>query len=335
MENLLIQIARKQRELFLSNFDMSTHEPIPFEKPKRGLFGHHKPTNREILYSELNALKYQTGNNTAYTLGTHWWQIPWDNVEAAMQTALYEVKRDGHWRFESNIRVFPGEDGVQYVVLCEEGAAQTYAQERINQYETVSDYSKEEREKIMARYDKSRYERNLAQALAFEYSGASVQSPLTEKIYNDVVEYYVSEGWVIDSCFRSSYEQTLYKDKYVEGISVYSTSRARTKGIFAVGCYKTDLSGCLRGFKSFDYYPVYIAPENLKHVLLSRRIPGTAVFKLCEFISTDKNVQKIPFSLINNITDAADDKLNLLGLKSALLTLLSDKLIASKKADNL
>lgn len=186
----------------------------------------------------------------------------------------------------------------------------------------------------MARYDETVREHNLAQARKFEYSDARAKSPITAKIYKDFEEYYDSEGWWTDAGYRTNYEQGLYRDKYVEGVCAHVISRKHTKGVFAVGCYKTDSSGRLMGFKSFDYYPVRIAPENLKHVLLTRRIPGASIYKLCEFMSIDNNIRKIPFSLINGAIGTAqpqisDGGVKLMYVKSALFTLLADKLVSS------
>ena len=130
---LLIQIAQKQKELFLSGFDMNTHDPRPIERPKRRLFCHPKPDYREILRSELNILQHQAINSLSDITGTRWWQIPWENVEIGLQTALYEKKRDEHWRFESTLKRFSDEAGLQYIIMSEEGASQTYIQEKINQ----------------------------------------------------------------------------------------------------------------------------------------------------------------------------------------------------------
>lgn len=334
MENLLIQIARKQRELFLTGFDMVNCEPVSIEKPKRGFFRHRGPTAREILCSELTALQRQTMDRLPDALDQCWWKMPWETVEKVMQTVLYEPGRDKDWRFESTLESIPGEEGLRYVLLSEEGVSQTYTQERICQYEEVSDYSREEREKIMACYDEAVREHNLAQAREFEYSGACAKSPFSAKIYKDFAEYYDSEGQWTDEGYRTNYEQRLYKDKYVEGACASVSSRARTKGVFVVGCYKTDSSGRLTGFRSFDYYPVRIVPENLKHVLLSRRISGASIYKLCEFMSTDNNIQKIPFSLINGAASTvppqtSDGGFNLMCVKSILFTLLADKLVLS------
>ena len=156
-----------------------------------------------------------------------------------------------------------------------------------------------------------------------------VRSALTGNAYKDVMDYYYSEGCAVDYVNRSRLEQRLSADKYTEGVSAQSVARYRVKGMFAVGLYQTDVSGILTGFKALDFEPIVIEPEEFRDVLTSRRTPGLAALKLCEFLAGDSDTGRVPFSILSEIAGVAEteEEMGIVRLQSALLTILADKLV--------
>lgn len=324
----LIGIARKQRALFECVFDFETHSLKPIEKPRRRLLRRAAPQEYDILLSELERMKTAaSGGLSARQPG--WWTIPWEEVEGPLYVALMETRRENGWRFETTVNGFQDKDGVHYVILADEGASQSFAGEKIYQYEELSPYSEEERADRMKRYDRRVEESYRDLAFRAELQNAFIQSPVSNKLYKDVVDYYVSEGWALDSMLRSNYEDQMYVDQVIEGRYATAVSRSSVKGLFAVGTYLTDRNGRLRAFQSADFAPLAVSPENLKSVLAERHHPGTSVLKLFEFIANDNNVKTVSYSLLAGIADQSKEtSLDLLRLQSALCTLLANKLVA-------
>lgn len=316
----LLSLARKQRELIDYLLDFETHT-FREHDTRRKLFRRPKITEYERLLSEAEELRYRASSYAS----SGWWQIPWSEVEYVLCTVLTETKRDGGWRFESNLRGF-SEDNIRYVISAEQGASQEFRGESIYQYDTVSPYSAQERADRMKRYDRATFDSYLYTAYMADAKNANIQSPLTSNVYHNVMDYYVSEGWMIDSTLRSHYEQKMYTDKYVEGAHAFAVSRRRVKGLFSVGKYSTDPGGQLSGFMTMDYEPVSISPAEYRQVLIERHEPGFAVFKLCEYIAGDNTVRSVPYSLFTELAGGNTDR-DMLCLQSALLTLVAKKLI--------
>lgn len=325
----LIRIAQKQRQLLTEAFDSARHAPRPPEPPKKKLFRPRERTRRETLLLELETLRREAETALSLSNGMRWWHFPWEEIEAILILALEEKQRADGWRFERDIRSFPDQDGSQYVVLFEEGAAQVYSAERFHQYDEVSPYSPQERAERMRHYDRAVYDEYLRQKDEFSSQEKPVRSPLSEKVYRDIDDYYFSEGWMIESIFRSNYRETMYVDRFVQGVSAQATARFRVKALFAVGAYKSDASGKLLAYKSLDYQTLKVVPPDLVHKLSERHIPGLAILKLFEFLAGSDSIRQVPFSSLSRIAGVAEtqEDAQLCAIQSAMMTLLADKLI--------
>ena len=322
MTGKLLALARKQRELLNHVFDFDTHAVKDYE-PRRKFFGRRKLTEYERLWFETEELRDRASSYASFG----WWMIPWNEVESVLCYVLHEIKRSDGWRFESELRGFT-EGNVRYVISAEHGASQKFMGDSIYQHETVSQYTEQERTERMARYDKSTLNAYLYTQYRADRQNSFIKSSLTDQVYSDVVDYYVSEGWLTDSALRRNYEQKMYTEQYVEGAQARAVSRRRVNGLFTVGVYQTDYSGRLSGFKSLEYQPVSIIPPEYEQVLTQRHESGSAVFKLCEYIAGDDGVRDIPYSLLADIAGNGADR-DMLCLQSALITLVAEKLIAA------
>lgn len=325
---ILVKIAHKQSELFSTVFDFATHEPRLTDKSHKFLFRKPKHTKQEQLLAELEELKYQLSSQPSGPKGIRWWQSSWSVIEYALCKALEEIPRKEGWRFETNLKSFSDNDGMRYVISSEEGSSQAFTQESIYEYDVISSLSEQERKERMTKYDRKVQDRYINTAIAMELNNANIQSILSDKVYDDVLDYYISEGWALDSMFRSKYEQKMYTDKYIEGISAHATARYRVNGLFAVGTYKTNTAGRLLSFHSLDYHPISLYPKEYGRILSERHIPGTAVLKLCEFLIQSEDVKTVPFSMLSKFAGVAEtqEENNLTNLQSAIFTLLANKL---------
>ncbi len=320
-DDTLLLLAQKQKALFDELFDFSVHEFKPRERQRRPLFGRRKPSTAELLYLESEELRAKADS----LYGRGWWSVPWEEISQLLYAALHVTKRADGWRFETHTKSFD-DGGIRYVVLADEGASQSFEGESIYRSKTISPYSVQERSDRMKRYDRATVNAYIYQQMVADSHNAAIRSSLTDNVYNDVLDYYVSEGWILQSAYRKNYEESMYTDKIVQGARAYATDRKSVKGLYAVGRYGFDQTGNLTGFQCQDFQPIRVFPEEYNDILSHRHEPGYSIYKLCEFIAFDNDVRAVPFPLFSDMSDPNGDKENLYYVMSAVLTLLGNKL---------
>ena len=323
-KDTLIALARMQKRLFDSVFDFTTHTLKPREPRRRSLFKR-RPDAYEQMYRETEELRSKASILAGPAGGRGWWQVPWQEVQRLLYAALYEEKRSEGWRFEASLKGFDEGSGIRCVVLADEGASQQFTGDSFYHSETVSPYTEQERADRMKRYDRATVNAYLYQQMRADAENACIRSSLTDKVYNDVLDYYVSEGWILQSAYRKNYEEDMLTDKIVEGARATAVSRKSVKGLYAVGRYRYDEAGRLTGFQSQNFEPISVYPEAYRDILSQRHVPGLAVYKLCEYIASDNDVMSVPFSIISDIAGPDADN-NMFYVQSAIFTQLSDKL---------
>lgn len=324
-----MKIAQTQRQLLALAFDLESHTRLPATKPRRRVFRKPEPTERERLLAALYALRAEAESRLSGEEGVFWWQLPWEVTEEVLCLCLEERKRENGWRFASTYQCVPTEDGACAILLFEEGATQRYATEQIYAYAAVSPYDKAERQKRMEAFDQAARAHRRKQREDFALSNAAfVQSSLTNALYDSVEAYYMAEGTAMEMVKRHNYEQSLYVDTYVEGVSATAAERYRVKGAFAVGVYTVDPSGALTGYVSLDHRCLTVFPEELQAHLLEGHTPGRAFLKLCELLARDEAVRAIPLSLLEALSGAGktDEEMSKVALQSAAATLFAEKL---------
>lgn len=241
----LIAIAKKQNELLNCRFDMETKKVKEFETT--GFLKKRCPLKEQydVLCSELDALKQQTiqyRREQGASHGTFWWNLPWEQIEEYLIYDLLETTQSGKWRYAYTWQTEKLEDGVELLILVEEGHCSDFSTSGIYETKRESKYSLAEQENMVRRFNDRQ---NLYALTDLALGEARVHSTLSGQDYDSKAEYYLSSEYISMRYLMSSlYEQSLYKERITTGVTAYSNSR-HYKCVYSVAEYHADAFGQL------------------------------------------------------------------------------------------
>ena len=231
---LLLSIARTQRELLDCRFHWAERRPLP--RKKTGLFGRKSADPKyDGLLAKLEEQKRRTQQHRAemgYGNGVFWWNLPWAQLEDYLIYDLAEENEVGNWRFHRTWETEQTDRGTLLLLLREEGHFSSFS--TYTRYETgiVSSYSAEEINSKMRDYTRMMNNYDL---MTLAFAGDSpVQSWLTGAEYESGAHYLLSaEHYMVRDHLKTQYARTLYTEKETTTTTVYSNS-VHYEAVYAV-----------------------------------------------------------------------------------------------------
>lgn len=307
-QQLLLSIARKQRELLLFRFDWKKR--VPKAWPPKNIFGRIDKkalSQYDALVQELNQLKEQTithRRKEGYTLNSFWWNLPWEQVESILFCDLTQYEEDGAWRFQWDWEVDPRGD-FDLLILRENGHFSNFSSHRSTNYARESNYT-EAQQSAMVSELRSQMRDHDFQRLLFS-SDRPVYSYKTKTLYRSDADYVLSaEHYFHQQNQIDRFERSLYTEHITQEVSVVSNSR-HYECLFAVGGFHVDAYGMLDLVAPLDFEILGSrgsVPSDLED---SYRQKDAAV-SIAAYLADRSDVTQVPMQLFGrDIMDAAPD----------------------------
>lgn len=226
--------------------------------------------------------------------------MPWEQVERFLLNDLRCRGHEGNWCYSQALRGFPAEDGKTYIVLQEEAHCTQLTQEKIYSKEVTSRYSETEREERMRKYDRQVRDFNRMEFAYFGYHDLPAKSIATGAVYDNILNYYVSEGYFIDSILRENYRRGMEQAHITQGLAVRSSS-IHVTGVFLTGCYTEDGSDILSGVQSCGFQPIAIQPMEYAGNMIAVHTKRDAFVLSTAFLGHSDAIKAVPFSVLEQM----------------------------------
>lgn len=323
-QNLLLNIAKKQQELFRMRFDWENRCCRPW--PPKGLFGKDKKAiaRYEAALQELEYLKSSTVSHRkrqGYTPGTFWWNLPWEQVEAYLMYDLLENTEDGAWRFSRNWEMI--HDGeLHMLVLLEEGHCSDFSSSRRYEYEEISKYSSSERDQMVRDYNKRLNNYELSQVM---FDNDRPVRSVYGNTFASMSDYVLSgDHYFFRNELESSYRRSLYTEHHTNVVTVSSNS-IHYKRAMRVGGFHLRGDGIPDYVSVMDFEPIMTRgdfPESLEEIYLQT----DAAVVLAAYLADHSEYAAIPVQLFGKDIFANNANYSEAMRQSELYTCLAHKL---------
>lgn len=306
-QELLLSIAKKQREILLERFNWNRREYKPW--PPKGLFGKDKKAiaRYEAMLQELEQLKAATvahRRRQGYSLGTFWWNLPWEQVENFIVCDLAEDNGDGEWRFQRDW-VVEQENDIQILLLRENGHCSNFSSNSTTHYARESIYSESEQSAMVNELHRKQKDQNFYRTLFSDdrmvYSRRSQTLYASEAAYVNSWEHYWDQANE-----RERFARSLYTEHITQGVTVVSNSR-HYECLYAVGGFCVSANGTLKLVTSFDY-DLCGSRGSVPGFIEQTYADKDAVVAIAAFLADSAEVKEVPLHLFGrDIMDTAPD----------------------------
>ncbi len=302
-QQLLLSIARKQRQILELKFDWENRQPRAW--PPKGFLGKDKKAlaRYEQEVRELEQLKAMTSDHCrtqGYTRGCFWWSIPWGQVENWLICDLYEPREAGPWRWARSWELERQADS-SFLLLREEGHCTNFTGQYGYEYEELSKYSKSEQEQMTRDYNK-RLDDYEAMEVLFD-NDRLVRSSYG-KVFASRSDYMLSVDHYLERRdLEESYRRSLYTEHHTTTLKVQSHS-IHYECLMAVAEFH-DRNGEVDGISLLDFAVLGSTgkvPEDLEEKY-GEKDPAVA---LAAFLADRKDFREVHMELLGrDMTDGA------------------------------
>lgn len=295
---LLIAVAKKQRELLLQNFRWAERAEKAAPQ-KKGFFRKKNQPNPvyDRLRAELESLKGQLKRHReeqGYARGTFWWSIPWEQVESWLICDLAQPQEIGRWRFANELQAAGGDEGIYLLLLKEEGHLSNFSTSYYYEVHEESPYSSSERADMVRDYN-----RRLTNKAWFDLATSDdrpVHSVLSGQDYASKADYYLStEYYLTRQDMSDSYARSLYTEVETSGVTAVSHS-LHYESYFQIADFHVREDGTLdhMGLRNFEL----IRSRGNVPDSLAEKYEGRDAAVVCAGFMADSNiVRKVPLAL--------------------------------------
>ena len=305
---LLMAIARQQRQLLLYRFDWDNRTPKQW--PPSGLFGR-KDKKAIACYEnmclQLEQLKSQTiahRRKQGYPNKTFWWNLPWEQVENYLLCDLAEISETGPWRYQRDWETEQGED-CDFLLLRENGHCSNFSSSSTTNYAKESIYSDAQQSAMVGELRAQQKDFNFRSALFSDdrpvYSYKSKTVYASQAHYINSFEHYMHQQNQLER-----FERSLYTEHITREVNVVSNSR-HYECVYVVGGYHVDNDGLLDFVAPLDFELIGSrgsVPEDAPEAYPDK----DATVAIAAFLADQAAVRQVPMQLFGrDIMDAAPD----------------------------
>ena len=321
--DLLIEIARTQKELISQFVDMKAQIAYKMPTKPSGLFRKRSPQyeKRVSLLNKLQSLQSEASQYRDSKTGYHWWEIPWSVVEQYLVDDLTEIHESGNWRFEYSFEEI--KDGEKtYVFLHEDGHCSLFDSDTEWDEYDASPLSSSDRQQIMKEYD-SQVRRKEAE-FVMQNEDSLIYSKLTDRYFS--AEGYVnsSDHYLWKDHYRNKLEDSM-KDIH-ESNTTYAVSRSvNYQSVYLAACYILDGANELYGVQYYPY-TLNLSRGHLPQSFVDARQKRDSSVSVAAYFALNPIIRRVPISFFGQIfTDRIADKSMILRY-AEVITCLADKI---------
>lgn len=325
---MLLELAKKQRTLFLRGFNAEKREVIKDTRRVGFLKKKEVPSNESVrlideIDSDKTAIK-EYRKVSGYGNGTFWWNLPYSEVCKELINNLILRENSGNWCYEYSWEVIDTKDDIKLLMLKEEGHYTSFNISRDVSYEEKSIYSAAERADMVRNFNKKKDEKAFWDCVFSD--GSPVRSLDTGDYYASKSDYYLSDEYISSRRSESYiYEMSLYTEHETSNVTAYANSKHYVLS-YLLGAFHIDESGTLDFLKVQPFRLVSVQGD-IEEDMINSYSDKDALVACAFYFAGSDIVEKIPMELFDKNIEKQAKNYNDALQQSQIFTCLAEKIV--------